>query len=316
MPPRAPDGTFPSCNNIDTIAYYCYPQQGELKGIVQISHGMCEYLTRYDAFACALNQAGYLVCGSDHLGHGNSASSPEELGYFAGGDAYDLLPRDLHTLTSMMKKQYPGVPYFLFGHSMGSFVARLYLTRYGEELSGAILCGTSGPVAGSRLGILLAGLVGSLKGDHYRAAFLENLAFGAYNKRYETVTTPSDWISRDGELVRRYREDPYCLFTFTAKGFHDLFTMVTMVNKKQWAQSLPKSLPVYLVAGDMDPVGQYGKGVTLVRDRLLAAGLADVSMTLYPESRHELLNDLDKKRATADILGWLDRHIPTKNDNK
>ncbi len=309
MPLKQPSGFFTSANNISQIAYYLYPPEGEPRGIVQISHGMCEYLTRYEAFAADLNRRGYLVCGNDHVGHGHSAASRKELGYFPGGRAHQILPEDLHTLTEMVKQRYPGVPYFLFGHSMGSFVARLYLSRFGEELSGAVLCGTSGPVPGSRLGISLAGLIAALKGEHYRAHFLENLAFGSYNSRYEAVETPSDWISRDRQVVRRYREDEHCLFTFTANGFHELFTMVTLVSRKAWANTVPKNLPIYLIAGDMDPVGQYGKGVCLIKDRLVNAGVSDVSMTLYPESRHEILNDLDKEQVTKDVLTWLDRHL-------
>ncbi len=305
---RTCDIFYPSTNGTDTIVAKIWQPDGAAKGIIQISHGMCEYIDRYSAFAQTLTQQGFFVCANNHLGHGASASDPEHLGYFAkrGGDKF--LIDDLHTLTNMMKIKFPGMPLVLFGHSMGSFIARNYVTKYGQELDAVIFCGTSGPNPGARVGKKLAAFECRRRGEFYRSSLLSQLAFGSYNKKYKR-RTKFDWLTRDEDVVDAYLADPYCNFTFTASAFHDLFTLLLRCSDPEWFASYPKALPTLLISGDMDPVGDYGKGVSYVYQTLVSAGVRDIHLKLYKGARHELLNETNFGEVYEDILCWLS-HLP------
>ncbi|WP_040198238.1 alpha/beta fold hydrolase [Candidatus Soleaferrea massiliensis] len=299
-------GQFDSSNGTHKIHYYVYTPVQEPRAVLQLSHGMCEYLERYEPFASFLTRNGVLLCGSDHLGHGKSAGSLENLGYFAEKDGWKCLVEDQYRLTQTIKAHYAGLPYFLFGHSMGSFIARAYLTKYASQLDGALICGTSGGEKLGGLGIALTGRIMRSKGPFYRSAKLQDLAFGQYNKRYEDAKTDFDWLTRDESIVHRYMHDPYCNFVFTASGFRDLFTLLKFVSRRRWAYAIPKDLPVLLLSGDMDPVGDYGRGVRKVYERLQKAGLDDVRLKLYPGARHEILNETNCKEVYADVLAWIE----------
>lgn len=304
--------TFLSSDGKTASACYFYtPVEREPVGIVQISHGMCEYLERYEELAEELCRRGFVVCGNDHLGHGNTAPSEAELGYFAEKDGGNLLVEDLEKVTKLAKSRYPGLPYFLFGHSMGSFVARMYLSRYASELAGAVICGTTGgnPMAG--MGAFLAGLTAKVKGEKYRSPLLTKMAFGAYNKRFTEPKSANAWLSRDAERVAKYDKDPFCTFTFTASAYRELFTLVKRVSASDWAKSVPQDLPIFLIAGEDDPVGDYGKGVRKVGTRLLKAGAQDLSCHLYPKGRHEVLNELNRAEVTEDVCRWLEDKLKT-----
>ena len=296
--------SFLSVNKVNTISGVIYVPDSTPKGILQISHGMCEYIGRYDRFMSFLANEGYIVAGHDHLGHGQS-SEEGEYGYFGAKDGYKNLVEDLHHMTLLVKAKYGDLPYVLLGHSMGSFIARLYLSDYSGELDGAIICGTGGPVPMSSKGIKLANFLCKKKGEFYRSQKLDRMLFGSFNDRIKPKRTPKDWLTRDEFIVDKYLQDPKCMFTFTAAGFRDLMTLSTQANIARWYESLRKDLPVLLISGDMDPVGKYGKGVAKVYERLKKTGLKDVSMILYPGARHEILNELNYREVYMDIEDWI-----------
>ncbi len=286
-------------------AYVWEPADKQAKGIVQLAHGMCEYAQRYDAWARRFVEAGYIFCGNDHLGHGHTAKSPEDLGYTARRGGADYLVEDLHTLNRLMAKEYPTLPLLLYGHSMGSFVARVYITRYGEELAGALISGTAGPGQPTGLALKLARAIGAAKGARHRSPFITSLVFGSYNKRFKKEQDVQSWLSRDKAEREQYNKDPLCGFVFTAGGFDTLFTLLGTVSHKKWAQAVPKHLPVLLFSGDMDAVGNYGKGVQGVYDRMKAAG-CNVQLKLYKDGRHEMHNDPERDAVFADLTTFIE----------
>lgn len=299
---------FRSADGRTDAACYFYEPAFPPVGVVQISHGMCEYLERYEDFAAFLCQKGFVVCGSDHLGHGATASGPEELGYFGekpGGAV--LLPEDLHAVTRLAKERFPGLPFFLLGHSMGSFAARRYLALYGDELDGAVICGTAGPNPAAGAGRRIAALLTAAGRGKRRSHFLNNLAFSSYNRRFDAPKSRYAWLSRDEAIVRKYEQDPLCTFIFTTAGFRDLFALLESVSSPKWAASVPKDLPVLLISGEDDPVGDYGKGVRRVACMLEKAGLRDLCCRLYPGCRHEILNETNRSEVYRDVWQWLRR---------
>ena len=301
---------FVSSDGKTAVFYYTYvPQNMEPKAILQISHGMCEFIERYEDFAAFLCDNGFIVCGNDHLGHGNSIASEEDLGYFGEENGYEYLVTDLYKTMTIVRKSYPNLPYFMLGHSMGSFVARMFLTQYGKELTGAVICGTSGgnPFAGT--GIRMAKSTARKKGSHFRSKKLDSMAFQGYNKRIDKPQSRFDWLTTDPQIVSDYEQNPKNNFIFTAAGFKDLFTLVKLVSAKEWADKVPKNLPLFLIAGEEDPVGEYGKGVRKVCRRLIEADVQDIALHLYPGGRHEIINESNRKDVYIDIARWMDSKI-------
>lgn len=301
---------IPSTNgstNLYTLV--CIPA-GPIRAIVQVVHGMCEYIGRYRPFFEFLASRGFLVVGHDHLGHGRTCTSPALKGYFGPEKGWKALVEDVRRVNATIKDQFPGLPCFLFGHSMGSLVSRLYLIRYPETLDGCILCGTAGPHPASGAGLALLKTILTTKGPLSRPRTVDKLIFGSYNRRIKPQRTPKDWLSRNEESVDRYLADPDCMFLFTAAGYRDLLTLQREANSSFWFHSLCITLPVLLLAGEEDPVGDYGRGVTEVFTRMQAAGVRDVSMILYPQDRHELLQELDADQVQEDVLHWLCDHLP------
>lgn len=299
--------SFKSASGLcDIFAQSAVPADfANVKGVVQIAHGMAEHSNRYAAFAKALAENGYAVFINDHLGHGKSVASKDDLGYFGEG-GYDNLVKDMKQLTEIAKKEYPDLPYFIFGHSMGSFLAREYAARYGHQIDGAIFCGTAGPNPAASIGITLAKHFEKSKGDHVRSGFLNSMAFGSYNKRTEK-RTEFDWLTKDTAVVDKYIADELCGYCFTANGFEGLFSVLKQVSSKLWFNTVPKELPILLIAGAEDPVGAYGKGVKQVFDQLKETGHSNVLMKLYANDRHEILNETDKEQVMADIIEWIDK---------
>ncbi len=306
--------TYPSASGLcDIFAQSVAPADfGAVKGVVQIAHGMAEYSNRYARFAKALCENGYAVYINDHLGHGASVAREEELGFF-GDDGPNNLVEDMKQLTDIARQEYPHVPLFLFGHSMGSFLARKYTAKYGHMLDGAVYCGTSGPNPAVGIGILLSNAIAKSEGKLYRSSFIDNMAFGTYNKK-TPKKTKFDWLSRDEKEVKKYIQDKSCGFVFTVGGFATLFSVLKEVSAKTWYSAVPADLPILLIAGDNDPVGEYGKGVTEVYKTLRKTGHAGTVMKLYPEARHELLNELNRDEVTADLIDWLNAHIQTPKE--
>lgn len=298
--------TFASSSGQDTICGYCYEPEGAVRAVLQISHGMCEYIERYEPFIEYMTARGFAVCGNDHLGHGKGA---ETLGYFAEKNGRDYLVRDLYSMTERAKARWDGVPYFLLGHSMGSFVARQYTAQYGQALDGVIYMGTSGKNPLDWAGIALAKMLGACKGKQARSRLIDRLAFGSYNKRIEKPAGEDDWLSRDAEVVRAYGQDPLCKFTFTIGAYQELFALLRGVSGKGWAEKVPRTLPILLISGEEDPVGRYGKGVRQVEKWLQQTGHQDVSLVLYPGARHEVLNETNRAQTYQDVAAWMEDRI-------
>lgn len=283
--------TFKSVSGLADIHAASYiPENGDVKAVLQVAHGMAEHLERYEKFASSLCDLGIALYINDHLGHGKSVASASELGYFGASDGWKNFVEDCHQLTIIAKKENPGKPFFFFGHSMGSFVARAYTLKYASELNAAIYCGTAGPNPASGVGALLSTLIGKIKGDHHRSKLIDKIAFGSYNSKFEKRTA-FDWLSRDTKEVDKYIADDLCGFLFTANGYRDLMQLLGFVSSKEWFEGLDKKLPVLLIAGAMDPVGSYGKGVDQVCQKLYKAGKDNITKILYPDARHEILNE-------------------------
>lgn len=299
--------TFKSSDKIHNIAYYVYFPAGEVKGVVQISHGMCEYFLRYDHFAEFLVQHGYVVCGNDHLGHGNSVNDSSELGYFSEENGWQCVVSDLYALTKIMKKYYGDLPYFMLGHSMGSFMTRAYCIKYGGNLDGVIFCGTSGGLRGIPALLTVIDGLKKIHGNKYRSRLVNKLAFGAYNKRISDNSSEFAWISRDKDVVGKYSKDEKCTFIFTLNGFENLMKVLWYVSQDKWFENYDKSLPTLLIAGSGDPVGQYSEGVKTVFKKLSEYS-CNVQCKIYPEARHELINEINKQDVYDDVLGFLQEY--------
>ena len=278
-----------------------------MKAIFQIAHGMAEHGERYEDFAKFLCKNGYAVYANDHIGHGKSVATDDDLGYFGERDGWLGFVNDAKLLTDLAKGEYPDKPVVLFGHSMGSFIARSYCEKFGADLAGAVFCGTSGTNPAAGVAIKLADVIAKIKGSRYRSEFINKLAFGAFNKKIEKPRTPFDWLSRDNAQVDKYIADKYCGFLFTAVGYRDMSTVLWSVSGKSWYANLPFVLPVLLISGEMDPVGAYGKGIRQVFRDLKSSGHKNVLMKLYKNDRHEILNELDKEDVYKDVVDWADK---------
>ena len=283
---------------------------GQVRCVLQVVHGMAEYAARYEEFAAYLVERGFVVTGDDHLGHGKSVGQGGKQGYFCEQDPATVLVRDVHRLKKLTEELYPGVPYVLMGHSMGSFITRNYLCRYGTGISGAVIMGTGmQPKAVLDMARLVAGVQKLFCGSGHVSRLLDRLAFGGYGRGITDRRTAFDWLSRDRERVDRYIADPMCGFTFTVNGFGALFELVVRLYSPENLAAVPKDLPVFMVSGDADPVGDYGKGVRRAYDSLVAAGLTDIRLKLYPGGRHELLNETNRSQVMQDICRWVEENV-------
>ena len=298
--------TYPSRDGITDIHAICWIPDGEIRAILQISHGMVEFIDRYDEFAGFLADRGILVAGNDHLGHGKSVRSEDFYGFFAEKEGNKTVLGDIHRLRSILEKQYPGTPCFLLGHSMGSFLVRQYLCLHGEGLAGAVVVGTGYQKRlAACAGLLITRVLAVFKGWNYRSGFVDGLAFGGYNRKFGSVDG-KEWLSRNEENVRRYKGEPLCNFRFTLNGYYNLFYSLYTLTFPQNLQKMPKDLPVFFVAGEDDPVGKFGKGVRTAYQQFLNAGMKRVTCKLYPDDRHEILNELDRDVVYEDIFHWME----------
>ena len=297
---------IPSINNRNQLHVAIWEPQRETKAILQISHGMVEYIVRYDDFAKHLNQQGILVIGNDHLGHGQSVLDESEFGYF-GKEKGSAVVDDLYEVTKYAKKQYgENIPYFLMGHSMGSFMARRYLMTYGEKITGAIISGTgykTAPVLA--VAFFFTAVTKFFHGERYRSPFMKWLVFHTYNRKIADVKTKNDWLTRDAAVVAAYNENPYCKFSFTVNGYETLFGAIKYIQKQNNWEETPKQLPILMIAGEEDPVGSYGKDVKKVYKKYQQLGCDHIELKLYQDDRHELVNELDREVVYADISQWI-----------
>lgn len=278
--------------------------------ILQIVHGMAEHIERYDEFARFMAAKGILVVGEDHLGHGKSVPAGGTYGYFCEQDAANVLVRDVHRLKKIMQEQYPGVIYIILGHSMGSFILRNYLLRYGKGINGAVIVGTGMQSKGALFAARALTAVQSLLcGSKHVGKSIDKIAFGNYNDRFTPNRTEFDWLSREEANVDRYLEDPLCGFTFTLNGFATLFQLIHNCYDQEKLNGMPKQLPIMMVSGAEDPVGDYGKSVEKVYDSYLEIGMQNVQIKLYEKDRHELLNETDREQVYSDIYRWILQRI-------
>ncbi len=301
--------TFPSANGKNQIYVKLWkPEKEPIKGILQISHGMIEHIERYDEFAVFLASRGFLVVGNDHMGHGQSVSNSEEWGYFAKEDSSKKVVEDLHALTLKMKSKYPGVKYFVLGHSMGSFMIRRYLMTYGKEVDGAIIMGTGmQSFMKLALGKLILKVVKMFYGEKHRSVFLEQVMFGSYNKRFSTNKKGKEWLTRDEKEVQCYRNDPACSFLFTINGIETLLSTLSFIQAKENIQCFPKEIPILMVSGREDPVGNYGKGVKKVFETYQQHGVKNITLKLYDGARHEPLNEMNRYEVYEMIYTYLNK---------
>ncbi|MGN0275896.1 MAG: alpha/beta fold hydrolase [Hominisplanchenecus sp.] len=284
--------------------------EGEIRAVLQISHGMVEFVERYDAFAAYLAGQGILVTGNDHLGHGESIRTKEDYGYFAEENGNVVLIKDIHRLRRMTEEAWPNVPYFLMGHSMGSFLVRQYLCGYGRGLNGAIIMGTGyHPRAEVLAGMTLTKTMAKTKGWRYRSRLIDSLAFGGYALSQKKRRTDRDWLTKDEKIVDDYIADERCQFMFTLNAYYNMFLGLYKLTFADYLSNMPKGLPVLFTSGAQDPVGKNGKGVLKVYTDFKESGMRNVDLRLYPGDRHEILNELDREKVYSDILEWIEARI-------
>ena len=292
-----------SSNGKNMLAGKVYLPEGEIKGYFHIVHGMTEYIGRYDKFMKTLAENGYIAFGYDHLGHGYTASDDSELGFIAEKDGDDLLSHDVKIFADAMKEEYGEHPYYLMGHSMGSFVVRMAVQKYitPDKL---IIMGTGGPKGIVVFGLFLSNLISKIKGPKHYSKLIKSLAFGSYNARCKKEEGPHAWLTNDAEIRNKYHNDKFCTFELTVSAMHDLISLTYKANREEWFKNIAKKMPILLVSGVDDVVGDYSKGVIKVNKKLLKYN-ANVKMKLYKNNRHELLNDNAREECTSDILYFI-----------
>ena len=297
------DKKVPSTDGVHTLSGVVYIPDGEIKGLFQVVHGMQEYIGRYDRFMRDIASDGYIVFGHDHLGHGKTAADDSELGFIAHENGWQYLADDVNYFANVIRREYgKDLPYILFGHSMGSFVVRLTAEKY-DDYDKLIVMGTGGPNPAAGAGLAVIKLIKATSGERHVSDTVEKLAFGSYNNRFEGETA-HDWLSVNRENIKKYEADKYCTFRFTVSAMQDLVTMNISCNSKRWFSMINKEKPVLLVSGSDDPVGDYGKGVKTVCERLKENG-ANVTMKLYDGLRHEILNEDSYGDVLKDILTFI-----------
>ena len=290
---------IPSSDEKTKLHGYVWTPEGEVIAVVQLVHGMEEHIGRYDEFACVLAKHGYAVVGHDHLGHGQSIASPEDLGYFAKEKGERCVLRDMHAFTLLAKKEFPDKPVFMLGHSMGSFFARRYITVYPRELAGVILSGTGQkPYLLVHGGKRISRTIAAFKGDHYHSALVEKMALGG--KPLE------QWLCTRQEIVDAYKADPLCGQPFTVGAYVDFFRLLEKLALEKDKDKVPKDLPILLIAGMKDPVGDMSKGVLKAYNRYKAWGMTDVDVIFSKDDMHEILIEADREDVYRDVLRFLD----------
>lgn len=299
---------FLSADGKTQVAAFYYRPEGEIRAVIQLSHGMCEYICRYEHMAQFLCQAGMAFCGNDHLGHGHTGD-PKDYGFMAEKDGYKYVLQDLKTMNDKLHAAFPGVPVFLLGHSMGSFYARWFAELYPEAIDGLLISGTGGPGPLFTAGKTLATLLSKLKGPRYVSQLMVDASMGSYCKGIEQEGSGNAWLSRDPAVWEKYAADPMCTFKFTVSAYRDMLTAYCHVNSAGWASRMRKTMPILIYSGDRDPVGSFGKGVEKVNGMLLTAGCEDVTLRLYPGGRHEMHNETNKDEVFALVADWVTARI-------
>ena len=307
--------TFKGEEDTDIYVYKYEPIEKEnINGIVQISHGMSEEAGRYKRFANYLTDNGYIVYINDHRGHGKSAENINRIGILAEKDGIHCIVKDLNKLTKIIKTENNGLPIFLFSHSMGSFAAQKYIIDYSEDIDGVILSGTNG-LHGIEvdLGFLVAKVMSKIQGREKKAYLIDKLAFGGFNKKFKPNKSEFDWLSRDFKEVEKYIENEYCGVVFSNGYFYDLFKLFKEIRNINNLKKINSKLPIYIFAGDKDPVGKFGKGVTKLYESYKKVGIENVEFKLYSGGRHEMLNEINKDEVINDTINWIKQNNKLTN---
>jgi len=301
---------FESATGVCTITANSFiPDDNNVRGVLVMHHGMAEHNERYHDFFEYLTSNGIAVFMHDMANHGKSNQNAAETGYFGDAEGYKGLIKDMKTVYDLAKKEYSDKKIVICGHSMGSFVARCFTAQYAEQdFAGAVYIGTGGSNPMAEIGLAAAGAVAGLKGTKHKSKLIDKLTFGSYGKGTEGRTA-YDWLTKDAAVVDEYIRDPMCGFLFSVAGMKDLVHLNIMANSTEWYEKIRKDLPIFVIAGDRDPVGAYGKGIREIYDKLVASGHTDASMKLYENDRHEILNETDKETVYADILNFINKVI-------
>lgn len=295
-----------SKNNLNVIIW---ETEKEPIGVLQIVHGMAEYIDRYDNFAKYMTEHGFNVIGHDHLGHGHSVSDEHDYGFFAEENGDKIIIEDMHSVTQYAREKWEELPNFILGHSMGSFCLRQYLTKYSNDVFGAIIMGTGWiPSTAALLGKTIATNTCKSKGSHTVNPLLIKLTLEPYNKPFAPARTNCDWLSRDEKQVDLYVNDKLCGFDFTAGAYKDFFTVLEKIAKNRQLIGMRKSLPILITSGSVDPVGGK-KACEKLNAQYKRCGIDDVTLKLWENDRHEILNELDKSDVYRYICNWLKSKI-------
>lgn len=302
------DITFDSRDGVSKIHAVRWLPDGEVKGVFQLIHGMAEHIERYENVAEWFTQKGFVVTGDDHLGHGHSVSLDGTYGYFCENDPATVVVRDVHRLKKITQELYPGVPYFILGHSMGSFIMRNYMFKYGSGITGAIVCGTgSQPNAVLNFGLFLSKIQSAILGGKHPGKLINRIAFGDPKKI--PVGHENDWLCTDPLVCEKFGQDKLCGFLFTVNGFYTMFSLMKRMQDEKNINKIPKELPVKIISGTDDSVGNYGKGVTLAYEKYKSCGIKDIEIKLYDGLRHEILNEPCRKEIYEEIYEWMLKRI-------
>jgi len=308
---RKEELTYKSRDRQSTIHAIKWIPEGQPVALLQIIHGMQEYIDRYDEYARYLAEKGILVMGNDHLGHGKSVTGNGTYGFFCKDDPATVLVRDAHRLKKTVQEEYPGVPVFILGHSFGSFVAREYITRYGTGIQGAIIQGTAFMPTGTiNSPTSLVNFMQVIMGTKYRSTMINNMAFKGYLKKIPNPRTKFDWLSHNEESIDKYIADPADNFVFTLNGFGTMAELIKRVQDKDKMEDIPKKLQILITAGKEDPVGDYGEAPMKLFDIYKKQlQLENVELKLYDGMRHELQQEIGREQVFADQYEWIKKVI-------
>lgn len=297
----------------EEICYYKWKKapNTQLRGVVQIAHGIGEHAARYDAIAQRLVSEGFIVYANDHRAHGKTAEIKRLYGHYDGDDYFEDAVDDMHTLTTVMKTENPDTKFILFGHSMGSLLSRKYATMYGNDIDALILSGTASFIKGlGHFGLVATKAVSAVKGRVKGNETLRALFFDEFNKKFRPNRTKLDWLSRDDDAVDVFEADPYRIENFSLGVFADIISNSRKINTPQAFKNIPNKIPVLIFSGDKDPVGEMGKGVKKVAKKFKKHGNKDLTFHLYKDGRHEMLNEINSQEVEQDIIDWLAVSIP------
>lgn len=294
-------GHFKSSNGISRISYYIYEPKTAPVATVQIVHGMSEFIERYEEFAEFLCKNSVAVFGNDHIGHGNSVESYDDLGHFFTPNGWRDMISDAHTMSKIGAKLFPNIPHIIFGHSMGSFVTKGCMIKFPSEIDCVILSGTGENMPFATASLALIESLIKIRGGRERSEFIYGLAFGKFNSHIDSPRTQSDWLTRDCEKIKEYVSDLRCITMFTLNGFDNLAKLMNYVNSDKWYEKVSKTLPILMMSGEEDPVGGWGEGVRSVYGKLLENG-CNAALKMYDGCRHELVNELNRHEVYSDVL--------------